>query len=65
MPLSRNEDKVEVLEGATPPTNNDLNGLQGVYVWRLPGTPRKTETIRHYYSVKFPREMELAPFESN
>jgi uncharacterized protein (TIGR02231 family) len=66
VPVSRDDDiKVEVLEGATPPTSKDLNGLQGVYVWRLPGTPRKTETIRHYYSVKYPREKELAPFESN
>jgi len=66
VPVSRHEDiKVELLEGATPPTTKDLNGLQGVYLWRLPGTPRKTETIRHFYSVKYPRDMELAPSESN
>jgi len=65
VPVPRNEDiKVEILEGATPPTEKNLEGLQGVYLWRLPGTPRKTETIRHYYSVRFPRDLELAPVES-
>jgi len=57
--------KVEVLDGATPPTQKDVDGLQGVYLWRLAGTPRKTETIRHYYSVRFPRDREIAPVESN
>jgi uncharacterized protein (TIGR02231 family) len=65
VPVPRNDDiKVEILEGATPPTEKNLEGLQGVYLWRLPGTPRKTETIRHYYSVRFPRDLELAPVES-
>jgi uncharacterized protein (TIGR02231 family) len=65
VPVPRNEDiKVEILEGATPPTEKNLEGLQGVYLWRLAGTPRKTETIRHYYSVRFPRDLELAPVES-
>lgn len=65
VPVPRNDDiKVEILEGATPPTEKNVEGLQGVYLWRLPGTPRKTETIRHYYSVRFPRDLELAPVES-
>jgi uncharacterized protein (TIGR02231 family) len=65
VPVPRNESvRVEVLEGATPPTQKDVNGLQGVYLWRLPGTPQKTETIRHYYSVKFPKDLELDPSES-
>jgi uncharacterized protein (TIGR02231 family) len=65
VPVPRNEDiKIEILEGATPPAERNLDGLQGVYLWRLPGTPRKTETIRHYYSVRFPRDLELAPVES-
>jgi uncharacterized protein (TIGR02231 family) len=65
VPVPRDGDiRVEVLEGATPPTQKDVNGLQGVYLWRLPGTPQKTETIRHYYAVKFPKDKELAPSES-
>ena len=66
VPVPRNESiRVEVLDGATPPTLKDLDGLQGVYLWRLAGTPRKTETIRHYYSIRFPKDMELAPSESH
>jgi uncharacterized protein (TIGR02231 family) len=52
--------KVEVLEGATPPTTKDFDGKAGVYLWRLAGTPKKTETIRHLYSVRYPGDKVLA-----
>jgi hypothetical protein len=55
--------KVEVLKGATPPDVQDLDGKAGVYLWKLAGTPRKTETIRHYYSVRYPADKQLAPTE--
>lgn len=51
--------KVELLQGATPPTSKDLDGKAGVMLWRLDGTPRKTETIRHLYSVRYPADKEL------
>jgi uncharacterized protein (TIGR02231 family) len=54
---------VQVLDGATPPTVRDLDGKAGVYLWRLDGTPRKTETIRHYYSVRYPSDRSLAATE--
>jgi uncharacterized protein (TIGR02231 family) len=56
--------KVEVLDGATPPTEKDLDGKAGVYVWRLAGTPKKTETIRHLYSVRYPADKVLAQSDS-
>jgi uncharacterized protein (TIGR02231 family) len=56
---------VKVLDGATPPTQRDLDGKEGVYLWRLDGTPRKTETIRHYYSVRYPSDRMLAATEGN
>jgi len=56
--------KVEVLDGATPPTTKDLDGKAGVYLWRLAGTPKKTETIRHLYSVRYPSDKSLALSES-
>ena len=56
--------KVEVLEGATPPTTKDFDGKGGVYLWRLAGTPKKTETIRHLYSVRYPGDRVLAFSES-
>jgi len=65
IPVAREDDiKVEVLKGATPPTVKDVDGLAGVYLWRLVGEPRKTETIRHYYSVRFPRNRQLEQSES-
>lgn len=56
--------KVEVLDGATPPTGKDFDGKAGVYLWRLPGTPKKTETIRHLYSVRYPADKVLAQSDS-
>ena len=54
---------VEVLKDATPPTLRDLDGKAGVYLWRLDGTPTKTETIRHYYSVRYPSDRSLGSQE--
>jgi uncharacterized protein (TIGR02231 family) len=62
---SEGDIKVEVLKGATPPTSRDFDGHPGVYLWRLTGEPRKTETVRHYYSVRFPRNRQLQQTESN
>ncbi len=65
IPVPRNDDiKVEVLEDATPPDVKDFDGLQGVYLWKFAGTPRKTEVIRHLYSVRYPREYVLVSQES-
>ena len=64
VPVPREDDiRIEVLKGATPPTTRDLDGHAGVFLWRLAGEPRKTETIRHYYSVRFPRFRELRQTE--
>jgi uncharacterized protein (TIGR02231 family) len=64
VPVSREDDiRIEVLKGATPPTTRDLDGHAGLFLWRLAGEPRKTETIRHYYSVRFPRARELRQTE--
>ena len=64
IPVPREDDiRIEVLKGATPPTTRDLDGHAGVFLWRLAGEPRKTETIRHYYSVRFPRARELRQTE--
>jgi hypothetical protein len=66
VPVARDNDiKVEVLEGASPPATRSLEGREGVYLWRLDGTPRKTETIRHYYSVRYPADKVLSPRESD
>jgi uncharacterized protein (TIGR02231 family) len=56
---------VKVLDGATPPTQRNLDGKEGVYLWRFDGTPRQTQTIRHYYSVRYPNDRMLAATEGN
>jgi hypothetical protein len=64
VPVPQESDiKVEVLEGATAPTVRNLDGMEGVYLWKLPGTPKKTESIRHY-SVRYPSERVLSPAEA-
>ena len=37
----------------------DLDGMAGIYLWRLPRTPKKTETIRHLDSVRYPSDKSL------
>ncbi len=56
---------VKVLDGATPPTERNFDGKEGVYLWRFDGTPRQTQTIRHYYAVKYPSDRELVATEGN
>ncbi len=50
--------------GATAPTVRNLDGKEGVYLWKLPGTPKKTESIHHYYSVRYPSDRALSPAET-
>jgi len=60
VPVSRNADvKVEVLKDATEPTLKDLNGRAGVWLWKFSAQPQKTVAIRHYYSVRYPRDRIL------
>lgn len=64
VPVSKNADvKVEVLKGATEPTARDFNGKAGVYCWTFDAPPQKTVAIRHYYSVRYPRDRELEASE--
>ena len=60
IPVSRNADvKVEILKGATEPTTRDLNGKAGVMLWKFDAQPQQTTTLRHYYSVRYPRDRVL------
>ena len=51
--------KVEILKGATEPTTRDLNGKAGVMLWKFDAQPQQTTTLRHYYSVRYPRDRVL------
>lgn len=64
IPVPRNKDiKVEILKGATEPTDTKFEGKAGVYLWRLTLEPRKTYTIRHAYAVRYPKGMILSEEE--
>jgi uncharacterized protein (TIGR02231 family) len=55
VPVTRNAAiKVATLAGSTPPSDAKLEGMDGVYLWRLDGAPRETSTVRHYYAIEYP-----------
>jgi len=61
VPVSRHTDiRVEIPKGATEPTTKDLDGKAGVWLWKLTAPPQTPVAIRHYVSVQYPRDRELA-----
>jgi uncharacterized protein (TIGR02231 family) len=47
---------VKIDREATPPTVRDLDGRAGVIAWRLQLEPRKPATVKHYYTVEYPKD---------
>lgn len=61
IPVSENKEvRVDVLKGATPASEKDLDGKAGVLMWRTETKSRETTTVRHYYSVRYPADRELS-----
>jgi len=66
VPVTENKDvRVEILKGATSPTQEDLDGKSGVMLWRSVTQPQQTTTVRHYYAVRYPADRELARREQD
>lgn len=66
VPVSENKDvRVEVLKGATPATQKELDGRAGVMLWKVETQPRETATVRHYYAVRYPADRELSRREAD
>jgi uncharacterized protein (TIGR02231 family) len=66
VPVAQNKDvRIEVLKGATPPTQEDVDGKSGVMLWRTLAQPKQTATVRHYYSVRYPADRDLARREGD
>jgi uncharacterized protein (TIGR02231 family) len=60
LPIPESKDvRVEVLKGATTPTEANLDGQAGVMMWKLTAHPKQLQTIRHYYSVQYPADRDL------
>lgn len=61
IPVAENKEvRIDTLKGATEPTEKELDGKAGVLLWRVATQPRQTAIVRHYYSVKYPADRELA-----
>lgn len=64
VPVPRSKDiKVEMLKGATPPTESKFEGRAGIYLWRLTLEPHKQVTITHAYAVHYPKGRLLSEEE--
>lgn len=59
-PTSVNEKlEIEELKGSTKPSITDWHDLKGVYAWNKELGAGKSWTIKHYYKLKFPKNMRV------
>lgn len=59
-PTSVNEKLViEALASSTKPTTVDWKDLKGVYAWNKDVGAGKSWTIKHHYTLKFPKDMRV------
>ncbi|GAB1256582.1 mucoidy inhibitor MuiA family protein [Aurantivibrio plasticivorans] len=60
VPVSKNSKiEVDILDDATPATENSLNGKAGILMWARDLKPQQKEIIQHYFSVTYPKDAEL------
>ncbi|MFM1897133.1 MAG: hypothetical protein RLZZ385_2207 [Pseudomonadota bacterium] len=60
LPVAQNNAiQVEVIDGATPFTEQDVDGNPGVVLWRLDARPTQTTTINHFYRILYPQDDQL------
>ncbi len=60
LPLSKNDDiEVSYDDDATRPTERGVDGNAGEDRWRLSLDPSEQQTIKHYYSVRYPKGERL------
>ena len=60
MPVSGHKDiKVTTIKGATKPTETDVNGQQGILMWRKTLEPGELWQIKHQYQITYPSDQVL------
>ena len=60
IPVSRHADiSVSLPREATSANDTDVDGEAGLLLWRLHLAPQQTETVRHYYDVRHPRDANI------
>ncbi len=66
VPVSKHSDvRIEMLKGATEPTTRDFEGKAGVLLWKFNAEPQQAVSIRHYFSVQYPRDRQLESSNEN
>jgi uncharacterized protein (TIGR02231 family) len=66
LPVPRNKDvEVQFLTGYTAPTEKNYQGKEGILLWRLLLAPQQMQSVRHAYSVKYPKGYLLNEDESD
>jgi hypothetical protein len=60
IPVSQNDDiEVEIDADATPADQVDLDDKTGLILWRRLSTGTVPIEIKHYYSIRYPRDRQL------
>ncbi|MEX2131887.1 MAG: DUF4139 domain-containing protein [Pseudohongiellaceae bacterium] len=60
LPVSQNSAiTVEVINGATPAAETDVDGNVGVILWRVTARPGQAQSINHFYRVSYPQDNQL------
>jgi uncharacterized protein DUF4139 len=66
IPVSQNAAiKIEYLKDATPATTRDLDGKNGILLWKLKLTPRERATVKQHYSVGYPKGQRIEQTEGD
>lgn len=60
IPVSRHADiSVSIPREATAASETNFEGESGILMWSLDLDPQDTQTVRHYYDVRHPRDAEI------
>jgi uncharacterized protein (TIGR02231 family) len=60
IPVSQNDDiEVAIDDDATPADQVDLDDKTGLILWRRQSTAAEPIEIKHYYSIRYPRDRQL------
>ncbi len=60
VPISQSDDiEVDFDDDGTQPTERDVRGNRGEVRWRRSLEPNREQTIKHFYSIRYPKDEQL------
>jgi uncharacterized protein (TIGR02231 family) len=66
VPVPQTKDiEIEVLREGTRPTQQDVDGKPGVWLWRFEAKPREAVSVRHHYAMRYPKGRLLTEAEGD